>query len=248
MGWLGKIIAGSIGFVAGGPLGAIIGVVLGHHAIDSGRRGFSSLTDLERKQSIYFVASFSMLGKLAKADGIVTHHEIDIIDNVMVNHLKLHGDARKLAVEIFNEAKDSPASFEEFAQQFYDEFLGEHQMMMSMIELLLLVAMADNQLHSAEKLLIEKAVHIFGLENEYEAIKARFVGTPLDINKYYQMLGCEKGDSLAVVKKKYRRLAMEFHPDRVLANGVPEEFAEASQNRFKEIQEAYDHVSRDINH
>lgn len=246
MGWLGKIIGGSIGFVAAGPLGAVIGAVLGHHVADKGNYNSSILTDFERKQSIYFVASFSMLGKLAKADGLVTQHEIDIIDGVMTNHLKLSGEARKLAVGIFNEAKNSQASFDEFAQQFYDEFHGEHQMMVSMLELLLLVAMSDKQLHSSEKQLIENAVHIFKLDAEYEQIKSRFTGIPEDINRFYRILGCEKGDSINTVKQKYRKLAMEFHPDRVQANGIPEEFAEAAQDKFKEIQHAYDLVSKDI--
>ncbi len=246
MGWLGKIIGGSIGFVAAGPLGAVIGAVLGHHVADTGGTDSTILTSFERKQSIYFVASFSMLGKLAKADGLVTQHEIDIIENVMVNHLKLHGDARRFAVGIFNEAKTSTASFEDLAQQFYDEFHGEHQMMVSMLELLLLVAMSDGQLHSAERQLIEKAVQIFKLESEYEQIRSRFTGIPEDINRYYRILGCEKGDSIATVKKKYRKLAMEFHPDRVQANGIPEEFAAAAQEKFKEIQHAYDLVERDI--
>jgi len=246
MGWLGKVIGGSIGFALGGPLGAVIGAVLGHHTVDSSGMMSSAMSGLEQKQTIYFFATFSMLGKLAKADGIVSQHEIDIIDNVMINHLKLPPDARKLAVGIFNEAKDSPASFEDYARQFYDQFQGEHQMMVSMIELLLLVAMSDNQLHREEKHLIDKAVKLFRLESEYVQIRSRFTGIPEDINRYYQILGCEKGDSLQIVKQKYRKLAMEFHPDRAQANGMPEEFAETALDKFKEIQHAYDLVEKDI--
>ncbi len=107
MSWRGKILGGGIGFILGGPLGAIIGAVLGHHAIDEGSGSTFDLSTLEAKQSIYFLATFSMLGKLAKSDGAVTEAEIRVIEAVMRNNLRLSGEARQLAIRIFNEAKDS---------------------------------------------------------------------------------------------------------------------------------------------
>ena len=82
MSWMGKILGGSLGFMVGGPIGAVLGAVAGHHAFDAGD-GVGTFSVLENKQSIYFVATFSMLGKLAKADGAVTQQEIDVIDRVM---------------------------------------------------------------------------------------------------------------------------------------------------------------------
>jgi DnaJ like chaperone protein len=248
MGWMGKLLGGSIGFALGGPLGAVIGAVLGHHTVDANEAvpGDSVLSTLEQKRTMYFVATFSMLGKLAKSDGVVTQHEIDVIDNVMRVHLKLTPDARRLAIEIFNEARDSSASFDEYASQFYDHFHTNQQMLVTMVELLLLVAMSDTQFHHQEKQLIESVVRMFHLQDHYEQIRSRFNGVPDDINRYYHILGCEVGDSIESVKKKYRKLAMEFHPDRVQANGMPEEFAEVAQDKFKEIQHAYDLVSKDL--
>ena len=244
MSWRGKILGGGIGFVLGGPLGTIIGAVLGHHVLDQG----TSLTfsTLEANQSIYFIATFSMLGKLAKSDGVVTEAEIRVIESVMQNSLRLNGEARQLAIGIFNEAKDSDTSFGQFAQQFHDHFRNSEEVLVSMIELLLLVAYADGEMHAAEEQLILVAVNIFGLKDRYRQIKSRFTGTPNDVGKYYQILGCSKGDSKSAVKKKYRKLAMQYHPDRIHAKGVPREFAQVSQDRFKEIQNAYDIVSKDL--
>ena len=70
MSWLGKLLGGGIGFVLGGPLGGIMGAALGHQ-FDANNRGGGLLSSIENKQSIYFAATFSMLGKLAKADGFV---------------------------------------------------------------------------------------------------------------------------------------------------------------------------------
>lgn len=248
MSWMGKILGGGLGFVVGGPIGAILGAVVGHHAFDSqgGGGGLFDMTGLETRQSIYFAATFSMLGKLAKADGVVTQHEIDVIEQVMRNNLRLAPRARQFAIEIFNEAKDADTTFEEFAGQFYREFQDSPEILESVIELLLLVALADNQLHGEEEQMILSAVRMFGLEDRYSQLKSRFFATPDDIDKHYEILGCKRGDDLATVKKKYRKLAMEHHPDRLQSKGMSPELSAAAEEKFKEIQHAYDVVERDL--
>jgi len=243
MSWMGKILGGGLGFILGGPIGAVLGAVLGHHTMDSGG-GFSNL---ESKQSIYFAATFSMLGKLAKADGAVTEHEIDVIDRIMRDNLRLNTQARQFAIDIFNVAKDSDDRFEDFAHQFYGEFGRSPEILESLVDLMLLVAYADGELHQAEEVMIMEAVRIFGLQNQYSQLKSRFSGVPDNIDTYYEILGCRKGDSFSVVKKKYRKLAMEHHPDRVHANGMPPEFAQVAEDKFKEIQHAYDMVEKHVN-
>ena len=243
MSWMGKILGGGLGFLLGGPIGAVLGAVVGHHTMDSGG-GFSRL---ESKQGIYFAATFSMLGKLAKADGAVTDHEIEVIEQVMRNNLRLNAQARKFAIDIFNVAKDSDDRFEDFARQFYDEFGNSPEILTSLVDLLLLVAYADGELHRAEEAMIMDAVQIFGLQDHYAQLKSRFSGVPGNIRTYYEILGCREGDDFSLVKKKYRKLAMEHHPDRIHANGMPPEFAQVAEDRFKEIQHAYDMVEKHVN-
>ncbi len=250
MSWMGKILGGGLGFVFAGPIGAVLGAVIGHHAMDSGSSGGGDgggFSSLESKQGIYFGATFSMLGKLAKADGVVTAQEIEVIDRVMRDNLRLDSRARQFAIEIFNEAKDSDQEFEDFARQFYMEFGDSPEMLGSLIELLLLVAHADGELHEAEDSMILKAVRIFGLQDHYQQLRGRFSGVPDNIGTFYEILGCREGDDISVVKKKYRKLAMEYHPDRVQAQGLPPEFANAAEDKFKEIQHAYDMVEKHVN-
>ncbi len=242
MSWMGKILGGGLGFVLAGPLGAVLGAVIGHHAVDSG----GGLSLLETRQSVYFVATFSMLGKLAKADGSVTSHEIEVIDRVMRDNLRLSSEAREFAINIFNAAKDSDQKFEDFAGQFYTEFGSSPEMLGSLLELLLLVALADGELHAAEEQLILEAASLFGLQGQYQQIKARFTGLPDNIDGFYEILGSRNGDSLVEVKKKYRKLAMKHHPDRIQSKGLPPEFAAAAEEKFKEIQHAYDMVEKHL--
>jgi len=245
MSWMGKILGGGIGFMFGGPIGAVMGAVVGHHAFDNAQGGGGILSSLENKQGIYFTATFSMLGKLAKADGTVTQQEIDVIDRVMRENLRLTAQARDFAIEIFNAAKESNESFEAFAHQFYDEFGGSNEVLVSVIDLLLLVGHADGQLHKIEEKMILSAVRIFRLEQHYAQIKSRFVNMPEDINKQYAILGAKRGDNIKDIKKKYRKLAMQYHPDRIQSKGMAPELASAAEEKFKEIQHAYDLVEKD---
>lgn len=245
MSWMGKILGGGLGFLVGGPLGAVLGVVAGHHTLDSGGQGGGLFSALENKQSIYFTATFSMLGKLAKADGVVTQQEVDVVDRVMRENLKLQGPARELAIGIFNAAKNSEQRFEDYAQQFYVEFGSSKEVLASIIDLLLLVGYADGELAEPEETMILEAVQIFGLQDRYQQLKGRFSGVPEDINRYYAILGAKQGDGLAAIKKKYRKLAMAHHPDRMKAEGVPPELAGAAEDKFKEIQNAMDMVEKD---
>ncbi|MFT7687814.1 MAG: DnaJ like chaperone protein [Candidatus Azotimanducaceae bacterium] len=245
MSWMGKILGGGLGFMFGGPLGAVFGATAGHHAFDKGAGG-GLFSALENKQTIYFTATFSMLGKLAKADGVVTQQEIDIVDRVMRQNLRLNPQARNFAIQIFNTAKDSDASFESFAYQFYEEFGRSEAVLTSIIDLLLLVAHADHEMKAAEEEMILSAVKIFRLEQQYQQIRSRFSGVPDDINRYYAILGAKRGDDFKEIKKKYRKLAMEYHPDRIQSKGMPPEFASAAEEKFKEIQNAYDLVEKDV--
>jgi DnaJ like chaperone protein len=248
MSWMGKILGGGLGFVFGGPIGAVLGAALGHQAFDS-KGGGGILSGLENKQSIYFAATFSMLGKLAKADGAVTQREVDVIDRIMRDNLRLPEDARSLAVNIFNVAKDSEDDFDDFAHQFYNEFGRAEVVLVSIIDLLFVVAYADGVLHPAEEAMIRSAVRIFGLDAKYAQIKGRFTGQGSgqidDINQCYLILGCEPEDETKAIKRKYRKLAMEYHPDRVQANGMTPELVATAEAKFKDIQHAWDVIEKE---
>lgn len=240
MSWLGKILGGGLGFMVGGPLGAILGAVVGHHAVDKNTLSFE-----EERQGLFFVATFSMLGKLSKADGRVTSEEIEVVEQVMRDNLRLSPEARQFAIDIFTAAKDSSDGFEDYAHQFYEAFSEYPEVLTTLVDLLLRLAHADGVIHPEESRLMEAAVRIFRIPNEYAQLKARYSGGN-DLQKSYDILGANADESLSDVKKKYRRLAMEYHPDRVQSRGVSPELAAASEERFKEIQQAFDVIERHL--
>jgi len=247
MGWLGKVIGGTLGFAIGGPLGAVAGAVFGH-AFDrtSEEYGVGESTRTltgERAQFTFFVATFSMLAKLAKVDGQVSKDEIDSINRFMLEDLNLNPESRMVAMNIFNAAITSPQSFRDFATQFYGQFYGQPQILAMMVDILLRVSIADGDMSAGEEDLIVSAARIFNFSDAaYQTLKSRYVQT---FEKYYAILQSTKQDTDDHIKKQYRKLAKEYHPDKIISKGLPEEFNQLAHDKFREIQEAYEIIKKE---
>jgi DnaJ like chaperone protein len=247
MSWMGKLIGGAIGFVLGGPLGAVAGATFGH-AFDTSEDQYLSggnrlLSSGETSQLTFFVAAFSMIAKLAKVDGRISEEEIDSIRAVMVKDLNLDAQGQNIAIRIFNAAIQSPEPFSAFAAQFFKQFQTQPQFLELMIDILFRVSVADGQMGQQEEVLILEAVRIFRFHPDaYKRIKSRYVD---DFQKYYAILNSEKKDSNEQIKKQYRKLAFEYHPDKIISKGLPEEFTKFANEKFREIQEAYEMIRKE---
>jgi DnaJ like chaperone protein len=247
MGIIGKIVGGTIGFALGGPLGAVAGAVFGH-AFDSENMAMEKNQQvppsmLEETQLAFFVGTFSMLAKLAKADGRIGKEEIDTIESFAINDLGLTPSSREVAFNIFRAALDSPASFEDFAMQFYGHFRNQPQLIEMMVDILLRVAVADGTMDLAEETLILSAARIFGFDqNRLNQLKSRYVASS---DKFYDVLGCSRQDTDETVKRRYRHLVQTYHPDKIAGKGLPEEFTQLAQDKFREIQEAYEAIKKE---
>lgn len=249
MGLIGKIFGGAIGFALGGPLGAIAGAALGHaydvgsEHVDGEPRTF--LSSNEETQFTFFLAVFSMLAKLAKVDGRVSEAEIKTIENFMAYDLNLDNRGKRLAINIFNAAINSDQTFQAFAHQFHHRFRHQPQMLHMMIDILVRVSAADGHINDGEKRLIQEAVRIFNFSNaQYANLLAKHQKSN---DKYYAVLGCNHDDPMEKIKKQYRKLVFEYHPDKIAAKGLPDEFTKLASDKFREIQEAYDAIKKERN-
>ncbi len=246
MSLIGKIVGGTIGFAFGGPLGAIAGAALGHaYDVGSGKvaepRIF--LSNVEETQFTFFIAVFSMLSKLAKIDGRVSEEEIAAIEKFMDHDLNLDFKSKRLAINIFKATKKSDQTFQAFAHQFYNRFRYQPQLLHTMIDILLRVSAADGHINEREERLILDAVGIFNFSNvEYSNLRAKYEKKN---HKYYAVLGCNRNDSIEQIKKQYRKLVFEYHPDKIASKGLPEEFTKLASDKFREIQESYDAIKKE---
>ncbi len=249
---LGKIVGATIGYFLGGPLGLIAGAVFGHMFDTSSSasesqssRGsnayFFRNTGYSRSQMVFFVGAFSMLAKLASADGSVSEGARRKVDEFMVRDLKLTGQSYSYAQSIFNQALSQNVSFENLADQFYENFRTSPQFLTLMIDIFYRVAMVDGRISANEERLISYAVRVFNLaQSVHDSIKRNY--NVKGSSKAYAVLGLTESATETEIKKAYRRLILEFHPDTVAAKGMADEFKEYATKKFREIQEAYESI------
>ena len=246
MSWFGKIMVGSVGYMLGGPIGALVGLSLGHALIDDKVRAnyaeTGRLTGQEQRQAVFFTAVFAMLGKMAKADGRVCEDEIKSVRRFMQDKLRLDAATQQFAMGVFNEAKNNNTPFEDYARQFGQVFHHEQQLRMMFYEMLFTVALADGVLHPAEESMLRAAPALLGLHGDiYNTVKRQFVS---DLSHHYAILGLENGADMSMVKKAYRKQVSEYHPDKIVSKGLPEDFLKFAEAKFREINEAYEAITK----
>ncbi len=253
MGWFGKLTFGSLGLFFGGPLGAIAGAALGHHLFDK-KEKITEHTNrtvrapkpkhAEQAQAAYFVSLFSILGKLAKIDGVVTRDEIFVVQN-FINNLHIEEREKQFAKQVFNEAKNSSYSIEDFAIQLYQVNKQQPTILLSFISLLFQVAAADGKFHPAEEAALNRIKDIFGIsDQQFNDMKGSYFN---DLDKHYKILNCTPDSSDEEIRSNYKKLVKDFHPDTIVSKGLPEEFTDFATKRFREIQQAYEKIRQERN-
>ena len=256
----GKLIAGSIGFLTLGVVGLLFGLVIGH-AFDRGlwqALQAASPENLARLQRQFFDTTFVLLGYIAKSDGRVSEAEIAQAE-VFFRQLRLNPSQRQAAIQRFQEGAkpgfDPAATVRAFASN-----LGpRRQVQQTLFAFLVSMALADGQLDDPERDALHTIARLLGVATgEVDRLvamimaQARFhqggsgagggaTSAGRDrVADAYQALGLTAADSDEVVKKTYRRLMSENHPDKLGARGVPEEMIKLATERSQEISTAYD--------
>ena len=262
MGVLGKVVGAGLGFMVGGPLGAVIGGAVGHQydrSKDQAGTREIPYTTYDRShekqqararqfatddyQTLFMVSLISMAAKIAKADGYVAAEEIAVVDAFLKDELHMTSSERKVASRIFNEAKDYHGDHTSFARQFYRLSADNPQMLSAMVHLLFKIAAADGKIDPAETGMIHEISRVFNLRQEqYDQIRSFYVK---ETGHYYAILGCSPSSTDEEIKKSYRKLANEYHPDKIVSKGLPEDFTEFANQKLKEINEAYSHIKKE---
>ncbi|PIW51472.1 MAG: molecular chaperone DjlA [Zetaproteobacteria bacterium CG12_big_fil_rev_8_21_14_0_65_54_13] len=191
------------------------------------------------KRRIFFVALFSMLAKMAKADGKVTAQEADLINHLARTQIEMDSEDRKAAALIFKNALDDDFTIYDYAKQ-YRQIAGNTQMCEMVYRLLFAVAYADNDLHVEEDAILREIPSHLGLDSaQYQIFKEEFHGQHADVSESYKILGCEPASSDSEVKRAYRKLCMDYHPDKIAAKGLPEGFMKFAEQQMHLINDAY---------
>jgi len=235
----GKILGGAAGFAIGGPLGALLGASMGH-AVDSGVVSSTSSDGASSTRKITFtIGVIALSAKMAKADGQVTDDEVAAFKQVF----EIPPHEVKNVSRVFSLAQQDTAGYEAYAKQIAKLFGDAPNVLEDLLGALFYIAKADGVVHPGELEYLENVATIFGFENEcWESLKALHLGP--DKASPYTVLGVKPDISNDELKKTYRDLIKENHPDRLIAEGMPEEFIQVANDRLAAINSAYDKIEK----
>lgn len=236
----GKIIGGVGGFALGGPLGALIGAAAGH-AVDRMRAAWEAEAEADATKSIAFTIAVVALGaKIAKADGRVTREEINAFKDIF--HVPPH-ELRNVS-RVFDQARRDSRGFEPYARQIAGMFRNNPAVLEELLYCLTFIARADKDLHPEEIAYLREVSNLFGLdESAFERVTEIRAGP--DGADPYRVLGVPRAINDTDLKTAYRKLVRENHPDRLIAEGMPEEFIDVANQKLAAINAAYDKVARE---
>ncbi|NLQ17600.1 co-chaperone DjlA [Marinomonas sp. M1K-6] len=256
-----KIVCAILGYILAGFVGGLLGFFVGG-VIDRAQAGggFSSIAgraNVRLQQETFFRTLFLLMGRLAKADGQVTAAEIQLAESVM-QRLRLSPAAQEQAKQLFNEGKSDNFDLSAVLNNF-KQVVGAGDLTRTLLEVLLVSAYADGHFSLEEKSFVSQVCAHLGVSvAEFEALhiqvkqQAHFsqgyqsssngMGSKDLLKAAYEALGVTSDMSDADIKKAYRRLMSQHHPDKLSSKGLPDEMIELAKERTQEIQAAYEMV------
>ena len=212
----GKIIGSATGFAFGGPIGALLGGAAGH-ALDKFKIKQKLPEEIALKQIAFTIGVIVLSAKMAKADGKVTKSEIEAFKQ----KVKVPNNEIKNVARLWDQAKKTTDGFEVYAKQISNLFEKNSSVLEELLNLLVIIAEADGKVTNPEKLYLKKVSNIFGFsEQDFERICSSTLNKVTDP---YQTLGVSKDTPLEDIKNKWKKLAIQHHPDRLIAQGIPQD-------------------------
>lgn len=229
-------IAGGLGWALGGPIGGVMGFVLGsmlegstqvyrEPGMTTGRGDFNS-------------ALLVLSAAVMKADGVVKKSELEYVKKFLVRQF---GEAHALEMlRVLREILNRDIPLQDVCLQIRGQ-MSEYAHKLSILQYLFGIAKADEVVDESELRIISQISGWCGIsDSDFQSIKAMYVE---DMANYYHILGIEKSATDTEIKKAYRKLAIEFHPDKVAGLGA--EYQDFAKEKFQKVQEAYEKISKE---
>lgn len=255
----GKLVGGVLGFLMGGPFGALLGLFAGHF-FDRGLDGIDSLpgggpSDAQRAdvQKVFFESCFLFLGHLAKADGRVSEEEIAFTENIIVR-MGLTAEHRQQAIDLFKRGAEPSFDFDAAVEKFSVSCRKYTLLKQTLLNFVINAAMADGELHPAERTILQQIAEGMGIPAgmfqrllDMATGQQHFQGqqhASASVDDAYRALGVSADSTDRDIKRAYRKLMSENHPDKLIAQGVPDDMVKMATERSQEIQNAYELIKK----
>ncbi|APZ51670.1 molecular chaperone DjiA [Salipiger abyssi] len=199
---------------------------------------FDRLRQPPERSVAFTIAVIALSAKMAKADGQVTRNEVAAFREVFY----IAPEDEKAAARVFNLARQDVAGFEEYARRIRRMFGSSTGPVCDLMEGLFHIAVADGHYHPGEDQFLERVAEIFGVpQPDFRALRARFV--PDAAPDPYAVLGVTPDTPMPEIRRHWRQLVRDSHPDVMQARGVPEEAVKLSEKRLIDINRAWSEIS-----
>lgn len=265
---LGLFSGGLFGIVIGMIAGHLLDQFIERNIlVATGSSDKNSTLQLQIQQ-VFFRTTFRVMGRIAKADGHVSNEEIAAAQNIM-GQMGLNGEMRKQAIEFFTEGKDEHFDLSPDLSRLKEALKHQASLSQMFLEIQLSVAYSDGKLSLAERRVLDRicrdlGISAFQFEWIHSRVKAAMAGgwssnsrsshqgsqgrtgsrqtSPSEVATAYAVLGVKPDISDSDLKKEYRKLMSQHHPDKLVAKGLPAEMMKLAKEKTQDIQTAYDKV------
>jgi len=255
----GKILGGFFGFMFGNILGMFLGLWLGHRfdrasAINFNAQNgiFGSSATSQQRQKLFFEATFSVMGHVAKAKGQVTQTDIQVA-NAYMDQMRLQGEARSQAQSAFAVGKDADFPLQETLAEFAKMVRGDRNVLQMFLGIQVQVAFSDGAVDDKEKAILYTIAEQLGFSRmELDRLLQMIEGQQhfhqgqqqqqqqANSDDAYKILGIDESATDKEVKRAYRKLMSQNHPDKLASKGLPEEMMNLAKEKAQDIQKAYE--------
>ena len=247
-------IGALLGALSGGFAGFIIGGLLGYAASFAFRQFL--VGSLQVAQSQLLDSTFSIMGALCKADNVVTRDEINAVEQIM-NMFKLQAEGKAQARAAFNRGKQQDFDLDAAVDQFAQISRGRGPLLQLFLQVQCMAVTADGRIDPAEHAMLVRIAQRLGLTeadvSQLEALLRSAMGGTSGpggvpqkdrLADAYAALGITAAATPAEVKRAYRKLISQNHPDKLAARGLPESMRPVAEERSRELNSAYDMIKR----
>ncbi len=250
-----KLIGTLLGFYFLGFFGAFIGYFLGS-VIDRykayGIGGVNPLSQHQR-QSVFLETVFISMGKLAKADGHISQDEIDHVEQ-FIQKLGMSAEHRQQAIALFKQGADANFDIGQSLNKFLAICGNTNDLKQMLLVYLIVMALSDGHIHSDEEIMLKDIARHFGYDQtafnrilDMVLNQSHFAGgqtsSATSLEDAYKALGVSKESSDQEINRAYRKLMSQYHPDKLMGQGVPEDMIAVATEQAKEIQVAYNLIT-----
>lgn len=249
------ILGGLIGYAFGKLTGFLIGAAIAAFLLNYIKSRL--IGKLHKIQSGFAESVFAVMGALCKADGVVSGDEIQMAET-MFARFHLNKDQKAKAKAAFNRGKEPDFDLDAELNHFLQMGGRQPAFLQMFLQVQVSAVSADGIIHPAEHEMLVRIARGLGLpESQVDQLEAMLRGshaghagpgqssTTQQIDDAFTVLGVSPSTSDADIKKAYRKLMSENHPDKLAGKGLPETMREMAEERTQEISHAYD-VIKDV--